>query len=442
MTARARFALRLAGVTAFGAVCVALFFGLFGLAGGDVRLSAPYHVQAVVPTAVALSDNADVRQAGIKIGKVAGIAPRGRNAVLTLDLDGGHAPVYRDATVRVRTKTLVGENYVDLDPGSPRAGGVPSGGTLPLDRAEQQVQLDQILSVLDAPTRRRLQTLLTGLGGGLAGHGGDLNDTLEGSAATVNYGAPLARVLSAQRADVAALVDNTGRVMQALADRRQALQTFAHQARATAEAAAAHERGFRATLRELPATLGQARATVAHLAGFSKHATPVLGDLGSALDRMTPAMRRLPSAASRTDQALRELKPFSAAARPLLASLRSFSGPGAAALPQVDVLLRELDPMLSYLAPYARDAGAFFADQRSALGAVDATGHLARVYGIVSRSTYASFTPDMRQAFDALAAAGAAGVSLGQGTNAYPAPGQIADPHQFAGRYPRVEADR
>ena len=138
---------------------------------------------------------------------------------------------------------------------------------------------------------------------------------------------------------------------------------------------------------------------------------------------------------------MRRLQPFATATRPLLAALRAFSGPGATALPQVDALLRDLRPMLAYLAPYARDMGAFFANQRSALSAHDATSNLIRVFAIVSRSTYASFTPELRAAFDALVDAGAAGVSLRQGTNAYPAPGQIADPHGFSGTYPRVQAD-
>ena len=120
MIARPRFKLEAAALLAFLVAAAAAFAYMWGFAGGRLTPSGGgYRVQAVVPDAVALAVHADVRDAGVKIGDVSRIANRGDTAVLLLTLEREHAPVYRDARVLVRMKTLAGENYVALDPGHP-----------------------------------------------------------------------------------------------------------------------------------------------------------------------------------------------------------------------------------------------------------------------------------------------------------------------------------
>lgn len=434
-------ALRAGGVVAFTSVCGVLFFVLYGLAGGKVGFDKPYRVQAVVPTAVALVEHADVRSAGVKIGEVEGIARRGGNAVLMLSLDEGHAPVYRDATVRVRTKTLVGENYVDLLRGSPATGDVRDGGVLPIDNALDAVQLDEILSVFDAPTRRRLRAGLSGLGSGLGGSGSELNASFEATAAVVSEGGTVAEVLGQERQAVAGLLDDGARVMQALADRGAALRVLARRGRATARAVSGRARALRATLRELPATLTQTRSATRRLGALSLVAAPVLDDLAGALDELVPVTRRLPAAARRARDAVTQLGPFSRASPPMLSALARFAPPAVGALPRVNAALRQLRPILAYLEPYDSELGAFFANLRSGTNTRDATGNMFRVFAIISRSAYASFTPEMRAAFEAMRDLGLSAVANPQGTNAYPAPGRIGDPGPAAKDYPRVPAD-
>ncbi len=43
------------------------------------------------------------------------MADQGDSAVIAIALSKRYAPVYRDGTVRVATKTLIGENYIDLN---------------------------------------------------------------------------------------------------------------------------------------------------------------------------------------------------------------------------------------------------------------------------------------------------------------------------------------
>ena len=68
MTTQKGFGIRLA---AFLLACFGVFVVLFSLSGGTVVPGQEgYRVEAIVPNAYGLSKNADIRQAGVKIGKV------------------------------------------------------------------------------------------------------------------------------------------------------------------------------------------------------------------------------------------------------------------------------------------------------------------------------------------------------------------------------------
>ena len=86
---------------------------------------------------------------------------------MQLQLDGSFAPIYRDATVLVGQKTLVGENYIEITRGLPKYGRVPDGGTLGLSQDLESVPLDKILNSLTPAVRTQVQTDVRSLGAGL-----------------------------------------------------------------------------------------------------------------------------------------------------------------------------------------------------------------------------------------------------------------------------------
>ena len=79
-------------------------------------------------------------------------------------------PIYKDAEMKVRPRIfLEGNFFVDIQPGTPGAGKVPDGGTIPITQTASPVQLDQVLTALQADTRKQLQVLLQGYGNALNG---------------------------------------------------------------------------------------------------------------------------------------------------------------------------------------------------------------------------------------------------------------------------------
>jgi hypothetical protein len=101
-------------------------------------------------------------------------------------------------------------------------------------------------------------------------------------------------------------------------------------------------------------------------------------------------------------------------------------------------MLAQTVPIFSYLAPYARETGAFFSNLRSATNYVDATGHVARTLGIYNEGSLAISTPFEQKVVDALFAIGGLTKARRTGNNQYPKPGEIAAPRSFTGPFDRV----
>ncbi|WP_205699627.1 MlaD family protein [Conexibacter sp. SYSU D00693] len=428
---------KLVVLAAFLAVCVAVFAYLFTIAGAKLPFSGEdYTVRTVVPDPFQLVPNGDVRLAGVKVGTVERITPRGGAGVVEIAVDPDYAPIHRDARVRVRTKTLVGENYLDLEPGSPRAGDLPDGGTLPLDQADEAVQLDKILSSFDRRTRAEVRRNLDGLGTALRGRGEDANALFGALNPTVEQGATVMGVLRRQRAAFARVVQRTGQVLDVFGQRTEAVRALATQARRAAQAASSRDRELGETIDALPATLRQARTTSGDLARFSRRATPVLGDLRRATTDLEPVVRDLGPAAVDARRLFARLPRFIDRANPLLDALAPFADRTRTAVPRLDGALRELNPLVGHLAPYSKELGAFFAAVGSTTAAKDGVSNYLRVQQVYSPTSLAAQTPELQAALKALTSAGALAPFVGEGRNAYPRPGAITRPRDFTGEVP------
>src|SRR5438477_75398 len=135
-----------------------------------------YRLVVPLDSADGLYPGSDVLIAGAKAGSVQDITLDGNQTLVTVALDDAYAPVHSDARVTVRPKSLLGEKYVALDPGS--AGLLSSGARLPQTQVARAVELQDVVNSLDAPTREKLRTLVISLGGGLAGEGLAISRTL------------------------------------------------------------------------------------------------------------------------------------------------------------------------------------------------------------------------------------------------------------------------
>ena len=137
----------------FALSCFGLLLFLWLAFGGPVPLKPKgYRINASFAAGLAARDRggrADLRRAGRQgQGDRAGRGDRPRRRD-----DGAavakYAPLPSDARAILRQKTLLGETYVELTPGSAGAPKLPEGGSLPEGAVSDTVELDEILRTFD-----------------------------------------------------------------------------------------------------------------------------------------------------------------------------------------------------------------------------------------------------------------------------------------------------
>src|SRR4051794_30820551 len=138
---------RLLVMTLFALSCFGLLLFLWLSFGGTVPLKPKgYRVQVAFPESTQLGEFADVRTAGVSIGKVRSkrLDPAGNRTLVDLELDRRFAPLHADARAILRQKTLLGETYVELTPGTKNSPTLPEDGRLKNSQVASTVELDEI----------------------------------------------------------------------------------------------------------------------------------------------------------------------------------------------------------------------------------------------------------------------------------------------------------
>jgi virulence factor Mce-like protein len=343
-------------LVAFALVCFLTTLFVWQRFGGSIPFAPKgYRFHVLFQQGTNLAPNNAVRISGVPVGKVVAVTPRGELTDATIQLDGRYEPLPSDARAILRTKTLLGETFVALTPGTPRAPKLRDGATLPTAQVAPTQQLDQVLSTFDPPTRQAFQRLVAELSAATAGRGGDLNAAL---ADTQPATADLQRVLSvldAQRGEVGTLVADAGATLRAVGARGAALRALVGAGDQVFAATAARNTALTATVRSLPPFLTSLRGA--------------LGDLDQTVREGGPTVHALRPVAPLVRPALVELSSLSPRLRSLFAALPSVirdAGPGLAAAdrvvtsvaglaPVLDTAGTELVPVVEFLDLYRRE---------------------------------------------------------------------------------------
>ena len=93
-------------------------------------------------------------------------------------MDNKYAPIHENARAILRLKTILGETYVQLTPGTPNSPAVPDGGLLPRGQVTNAVQLSDIFDALDPKTRAAFRSWQQQLAKAIQGNDQNLNDVI------------------------------------------------------------------------------------------------------------------------------------------------------------------------------------------------------------------------------------------------------------------------
>jgi virulence factor Mce-like protein len=323
--------------------------GKQGSAGGDTSLDA------IFDNASFVGAGQDVRVAGATVGTVKDVElTRDRKARISMDIDPEFLPFRKDASCTILPQSLIGEKFVECDPGKPSSPALTANGgepaTISLEQTQSPVDLDLVVAMLGQPTNVRTQLLLNEFGAGFATRGKDLDAAIRRSnpflastrrTLTVleNDKAALGRIVEAsdtmlteldkRKDDITGTFDGAAEALKPTSQYRQQLDQALVKLPGTL-------RSLQPALRSLRDLADDAKPTLASLRTSSPALSTLSGDLGPLSDAARPALRRLATASKTGTPILRRALP----------ELQQLQGTTAALAP-LSPLFRELSTSLS-----------------------------------------------------------------------------------------------
>jgi phospholipid/cholesterol/gamma-HCH transport system substrate-binding protein len=389
---------RTAFISVVAMIVIALFVGGYILS--NERLSLPGWVPVLGKSYVTLKADFRTAQAvtpgqgqsvtiaGAKIGEIASVQSSEGDALVTMNITPKYAGyIYRNATMLLRPKTGLKDMTVEVDPGTPSAGRVPGGYTVPLSRTAPDVNFEEFLSTFDAETRAYLQELLAGAGQGLKGNSANLSATFKRFDPIALYTRKITAQLQLRDKNIERSIHNFQLFVSALGGKDTELSQLIDASNAVFQTFAEQQQGLQRTLQLLPGALAKTRS------GLGKLATAA-GVLGPTLTKLEPFAKELAPAqeASRslfkqsTPIFKNELRPFAREILPVVNQLEPSIKELGEAFPGLSLSFSVFNEFFNELAynPGPNQGGFLFFlgwanhDLDSVLSTADAHGPLGR----------------------------------------------------------------
>ena len=412
--------------------CFALLLFLWVTFGGAVPFKpASYKISADFPEAITLQKEADVRVAGVTVGKVKDLElPEDGNATrAVMEIDPEFAPISSDATAILRQKTLLGETYVELTTGSqvdPESGEevegaegqtvdagsisgddvvhpIEEGGHLDSAQVAEQTQIDEIFNGFDEATRRNFQVWMKNSAIGVNGRGLDLNDSMGNIGPFSEDASDVLTTLRRQEEALRGVVRNTGAVFEALTAGDQELAGAIVGSNRTFRALASRDEALADTFQVLPTFENESRLTLDRLQAFAGKAGPLFRDLRPVARDLSPTLRDLRRLSPNARRLFNNLNPLIKASEPGLPALGSVLRELQPVTRSLDPFLANFNPILRYVDYGAPNVNDFLSNPSSATSGTlppipgqTSPRHISRQMGIISPETLSVYQQRLR----------------------------------------------
>jgi phospholipid/cholesterol/gamma-HCH transport system substrate-binding protein len=353
-------------IAGFALSCFGILLFLWVTFGGPTPFRAkPYEITIPFNEATQLAEQSDVRISGVNVGKVQNIAlaPNGRQALATVDIDDKYAPLPESTRAILRTKTLLGETYIELTPGDSNGPELTDGGSVPEANVAESVQLDEIFRTFDPETRAAFQSWMQEAAVAINGQGQSLSYGLGELEPTFTDFDKLFRVLDSQRLAVAQLFRNGATTFEALRGREGELASLIQSSNAVFQTTARRDRDIEALFRAFPTFQDESRLTLNRLKAFAVNADPLMRQLVPAAKQLSPtliAFAKLAPEAKGFFEGLSKVIGLAPTGFPALRKL--FRGDFPPLLRAVDPFLRNFNPIFAGLNLYKHEVTSFFAN--------------------------------------------------------------------------------
>jgi virulence factor Mce-like protein len=317
-------------------------------AGGETPGKPKFTVE--LDNAFGIVDGADMKVAGVRAGKITGMRLDRRTKRALVDFEvtqDGFGSLRADTFCEVRPQGLIGEYFIDCDPGkSPKK--LRPGTTIPVERTASTIPVDLINDVMRRPERERLPIIVNELGAAVAGRSTDLNEAIRRAVPALRETDRVLVMLGRQNQTLKQLTTDADAVIGDLADNKENVGRWVSETRKAAGASAERREDIRAGLQKLPAFLAELK--------------PTMAELGKTADAQVPALTDLNASAGQLNRLLTDLPDFAEASRKNLNSLADAAKPGRRAVTAAQPSVAELDKGTQKLPELARNANFVLSD--------------------------------------------------------------------------------
>lgn len=336
----------------------------------------------------------DVRIADTRVGEVENIAVKNGQAVVTVRFDQPRT-LYRNARATIAERSGMGEQYVNIDPGTRSGGVLAASDVLPRSRTQPASQVLDLLQQLNAPTRQALASMLQQVGGGAAGHGQDLGDFAARSPAMVGDVGTLSKALdSGNGKNLVEMLGSLNNLAGQFHGHEQQLQQLVSRLNTTMTALGV-DRGtpLEQTLSTAPPALRHARSALADLQQpleTTGDAAAKLAPGASALARSTPDLRAV---LEQGPAPLGKVPGVSRLGQPAVSDATTVMRYAQPVAPQAVRAVNTAYVPLNVLSPYAPEIAMWFSYATDALHQGGPDGHWLRFTLIPTPDSVAGSTP-------------------------------------------------
>jgi phospholipid/cholesterol/gamma-HCH transport system substrate-binding protein len=356
----------------FALSCIGLLLFLWVSFGGTIPFGAQgYRVNVSFPNAQDLATQADVRIAGVSVGKVVSteLDPKGNRTMATLQLENQYAPIRQDTQAILRTKTILGETYIQLLPGSSHSPPVPDGGTLARSHVLPTTQLSDIFNAFDPTTRHAFQVWQQQLAKAVNGNDQNLNDVLGNLPSFAGDATDILDVLDVQHAATISLVQNGGTVFGALGQDQTALRNLITSAETTFATTAANNNALAKTFQVFPTFLNETKATMAKLQTFSLNTDPLIKELVPVAQQLKPTLHSVQLLSPPLRHLFTNLGPLITVSKTGLPAVSEILTGADPLLGATGSFLEQLNPILSWLSLHQQLVSDFISNGGAAMAA-------------------------------------------------------------------------
>jgi virulence factor Mce-like protein len=385
----------------FALSCLGLLLFLWLSFGGTMPFQPQgYRFEVAFPNAFNVANTADVRIAGVSVGTVTGTQadPSQNRTLVTIQMDNKYAPIRRDTHAILRTKTILGETYVQLIPGPQPSPALPDGGRLPNGNVIPAVQLYEILNTFDPATRQAFRTWQQQLSDAVGAckvspqatcNDQNLNNVIGNLPPFAVNLTQLMQVLDIEHSSVVRLVQNGGTTFAALNRDPAALRNLITAGDTTFGTLAANNAALADVFHIFPTFLTETRLTSADLQTFSTNADPVVRRLIPVAQQLEPTLTAVNQLSPSLRNLFVQLGPLITVSQTgLPATERILKGLGPnTLLDQLGPFLEQLNPILTWIeghqqltSDFISSGGAAFFARTMSFGG-NGTGHILRQIG-------------------------------------------------------------